>query len=88
MTRTSDIQVARDAIVQLLNQRAPTSSICPSEAARLLLPEDWRPLMRLVREAAGELNEAGVLRVTQKDEEVSVSAKGPIRLRRGPNFKA
>lgn len=44
--------------------------------------------MPVVREAAGELKEAGVLRVTQKDEEVSVNAKGPIRLRRGPNFKA
>ncbi len=42
--------------------------------------------MPLVREAAGELAEDGILRITQKDETVSVNAKGPIRLRRGPNF--
>lgn len=71
------------AILDLLSQRDGDKSICPSEVARRLQPDDWRPLMPPVREAAARLAEDGLVRVTQGDVEVDVrTARGPIRIRR------
>ena len=70
----------------LLDRREAGKTICPSEAARLLGGDDgFRPLMEVVREAAGELAEAGRIEVTQGGEVVDLAeAKGPIRLRTAP----
>jgi len=74
---------ARTTILELLEQRDSGKTICPSEAARELGGDDgFRPLMDVVREAAGELAEAGRIEVTQGGEVVDLeSAEGPIRLR-------
>ena len=74
---------ARDAILDLLAQRAAGRTICPSEAARALGGDDgFRPLMPLVREAAASMADAGELEVTQRGTVVDGrSARGPIRLR-------
>lgn len=70
------------AILDLLRQRAPGKTICPSEAARRVDPVDWRPLMEPTRSVAQRLVEAGRLEVTQKGEPVDLgTVKGPIRLR-------
>ena len=67
----------------LLDRRAEGKTICPSEAARALRPDDWRPLMQPVRDVAAELADEGRLEVTQKGEVVDVrTARGPIRLRK------
>jgi Protein of unknown function (DUF3253) len=73
---------ARRTILALLEQRDPGKTICPSDAARALGGDDgFRPLMDLVRDAAGELVEAGRVEVTQAGEPVDLDrAKGPIRL--------
>lgn len=73
---------ARDAILELLGERDPGKTICPSEAARALAgQEDFRPLMEPVREAAAKLADEGRIEVTQSGEPVRVGeAKGPIRL--------
>ena len=69
----------RGAIAALAAARAPRT-ICPSEVARAL-SEDWRPLMPLVREVAGEMQSEGALRVSQGGAPADpVAAKGPIRL--------
>ncbi len=70
-------------ILALLRKRTPTSSICPSEVARALYPDDWRTRMGEVRDAARVLAKAGEIRVTQGDIELGPTAiwKGPIRLR-------
>jgi hypothetical protein len=61
----------------------PEASFCPSEAARALAPEDWRPLMPRVREVAGRLQRDGRIRATQKGRAVdALAAQGPIRLSR------
>jgi Protein of unknown function (DUF3253) len=80
---------ARRAILALLEQRDPGKTICPSDAARALAgDEGFRPLMGLVREAAGELVEAGRIEVTQHGEPVDLDrAKGPIRLRALPRHE-
>ena len=73
------------AICNLLDQRARGKSICPSEAARAVSPEDWRPLMERSREAARRLVARGEIEITQRGRVVDPStAKGPIRLRRRP----
>ena len=54
----------------------------PSEAARAVGGEDWRPLMEPTRRAARRLVAAGDLVITQGGRVVDPStAKGPIRLR-------
>lgn len=77
----------RAAILDLLARRAPSSSICPSEAARRCDPDEWRELMGPTREVAAQLASTGIIEVTQQGRVVDVStARGPIRLRRGPRW--
>lgn len=47
------------AIRTLLRERAAGKSICPSEVARALAPDDWRPLMPRLREVAARLASSG-----------------------------
>jgi hypothetical protein len=78
-----DAAKIEQTILALLEQRAEGRTICPSEAARSLAPEDWRPLMDPVREVAYAMADDGRLEVTQKGEVVDGrAARGPIRLRR------
>ena len=70
-------------IGELLDQRRPDASICPSEAARTVDPKGWRELMPAARAAAGRLAVAGEVEVTQGGEVVDVAtARGPVRVRR------
>ena len=70
------------AILALLSQRNAGATICPSEAARAVAPDDWRPLMEPARRAARRLVAAGKIEITQGGRAVDPSrAKGPIRLR-------
>ncbi|MEK0170406.1 DUF3253 domain-containing protein [Curtobacterium citreum] len=70
-------------IDELLAARARTSSICPSEVARSLEPDDWRPLMEPARRAARRMTARGEVEITQGGSVVDPStAKGPIRIRR------
>lgn len=70
----------------LLAQRADTSSICPSDAARAAYEGDgdgWRDLMEPTRRAAWRLVAAGEVEVTQSGKPVAESeVRGPIRIRR------
>ncbi|MCS5723117.1 DUF3253 domain-containing protein [Herbiconiux sp. CPCC 203407] len=74
------------AILDLLAKRAPTSTICPSDAARAVGgadPDDWRPLMEPARQAAQRLVDRGEVDITQGGEPVDLAgARGPIRIRR------
>lgn len=73
------------AILVTLGQRAGSASICPSEAARACSAEHWREWLAAVRSAALELEERGVLRVTQRGCTVDGRrARGALRYVRGP----
>lgn len=74
---------AERAILDLLALRGPGKTICPSEAARALGGDDgFRPLMALVRDAAGALAAGGQIEITQRGRRVDVDEpRGPIRLR-------
>ena len=70
-------------IVELLDARAASATICPSEAAKAVGGDDWRDLMQPARDAAHERVERGEVEVTQKGEVVDVTtARGPVRIRR------
>jgi len=70
------------SILDLLAERARTSTICPSEAARAVGADDWRDLMEPARRAARRLVATGSVEVTQGGRVVDPStAKGPIRIR-------
>ena len=71
-----------DAIVTLLDGRAPGKTICPSEAARRVEPDAWRDLMPDARRVASRLVGEGTIEMTQRGEAVDPStARGPVRLR-------
>lgn len=70
------------AILELLRARSRGATLCPSEAARAVNPEDWQKLMDPARRAARRLVAQGRLEITQGGRVVDPStAKGPIRLR-------
>ena len=84
MPSASDQQARlRTVILELLEQRGPGKTICPSDAARAVAGSDFRPLMPAARAVAAELVAAGEIEVTQRGEVVDITqARGPIRLRR------
>lgn len=83
------------AILELLSERAPGKTICPSEAAKLVAGantrskekshatrRDWESLMEPARSAARRLAAQGCILITQHDRPVDpATAKGPSRLR-------
>jgi hypothetical protein len=73
-----------EAIFVLLDARARDATICPSEVARAIAPDRWRPLMPAIRDAARQLARAGRLELRQRGAMVAPDAdiKGPIRLGR------
>ena len=80
--RPDDLRLER-AILRLLLNRPAGSSICPSEAARLVSPDGdtWRELMEPSRAAARRLTALGLAIITQKGQPVDPSsARGPIRI--------
>ncbi|GAA4821884.1 DUF3253 domain-containing protein [Nocardioides caeni] len=80
--RRGEEQLER-TILELLAQRRPGATICPSDAARAAAADDdWRALMEPVRAAARSLVARGVVEVTQGGRVVDLDgAVGPIRMR-------
>lgn len=78
-----DSATIAEAIDALLAARSADASICPSEVARRLSPDDWRALMARVREVASDMARAGRVRITQGDRAIDPDAapRGPIRIR-------
>ncbi len=72
----------RAAILSLLADRGPGKTICPSDAARAVAGDGFRPLMEPTRRVAAQLVGEGRIEVTQRGEVVDLaSVRGPIRLR-------
>lgn len=82
MSGPDDAAVAA-AVRSRVARCAGGASACPSEVARALAPDAWRPLMPRVREAARRLARAGELEITQGGRRIDPDAttRGPIRLR-------
>lgn len=81
--RTATDVALEESILDLLDARAASATICPSEAARAVGGEDWRSLTEPAREAARRLVARDEVEITQSGRVVDPStAKGPIRVRR------
>jgi hypothetical protein len=76
----------RDAILAQTTARGPEKSICPSEVARALDPEDWQRLMPRIRREAALLAREGRIDVLRKGKPVDPEQeiRGVIRLRVRP----
>jgi hypothetical protein len=84
--KSSQEALLERTILQLLQERDPGKTICPSEAARAAAASDnrsdWEPLMQPARDAAQRLVESGHIDITQHGHIVNAATtKGPIRLR-------
>ena len=75
--------VIREAILAQAAARGPDKSLCPSEVARALAPEGWRPLMARVRREAVALAREGRIDILRKGRPVdpATEIRGVIRLR-------
>lgn len=73
-------------ILRQTSERGAAKSICPSEVARALAPDEdaWRRLMGPIRAAAIRLARQGQVEVLRKGKPVSPDAeiRGVIRLRK------
>jgi len=75
------------AAVALLRARPGRSDISPSEVAQRVGGEEWQSRLEESRMAARRLANRGIVEITQHNQTVDIStARGPIRLRRGPQF--
>jgi hypothetical protein len=74
-------------VLTLAGHRAPTKTICPSDAARAVGGADWRALVPVVREVARQLARERRVQVTQRGEPLDPDAawKGPVRIRLAPH---
>lgn len=73
------------ATMRALLRHRETSTICPSDAARVVGGEGWREVMDVARDVARELHEQEVVEVRQGGERVDPStASGPLRIAAGP----
>lgn len=79
--KVSDKKIENE-ILEMLLRRDTGKTICPSEVARKLYPENWREEMEHVRLIARKLVREGKIVITQAGQEVDPdSFKGAIRLR-------
>lgn len=71
------------AMRTLLRARPSTSSICPSDVARVAGGRSWRTLLPQAREVARDAACAGEIVVTQRAQQLNPNAdwRGPVRLR-------
>ena len=69
-------------ILDLLEARETTATICPSEVVRRLHPDDWRARMEDVRRAGRRLAMRDEIEFLQHGRVVDpATVRGPIRLR-------
>ncbi|MBL4717999.1 MAG: DUF3253 domain-containing protein [Erythrobacter sp.] len=78
------VGVANAAVLTLLAERAPETTICPSEVARKITcndAADWRLAMPLVREAVDQLFDQKIIRLSWKGRLLSARS-GSYRIGR------
>lgn len=84
-----EFEVRAIAAIRALLRKREGSSICPSDIARIVGGADdaWRSVMPAVREIAGFMAARDEVVVMQKGDPVDVAtARGPVRIIRGPRF--
>ena len=79
------MNLARDAIVKLLDERGADKTICPSEVARALAGTDgdWRSRMDEVHECVDGMADEGQIILSWKGRRLS-KREGPYRISGSP----
>lgn len=91
MSKAPSDQELLDKLHELLVDRGPEKSICPSEVPRSIMGEqsEWRTQLKRTRELAYPLIAAGQIVMLKKGKPVDPTAvKGVVRLAQGRNFPA
>lgn len=71
-----------ETILHLAEERGRDKTICPSEVARHMFPNNWRSSMKQIRKIAFDLRDKGKVAILQKGNELDgKEAIGPIRIR-------
>jgi hypothetical protein len=72
-----------DAILAAIDARAAGKTICPTDAAKVLDPENWRARLHQIRSAGVHLARTGAIAIYRKGKPVSPDGfKGVYRLGR------
>jgi len=77
-----NIEAITDAMLRIAAERGPEKSLCPTDVARAVSAENWRPLLGAVRKVAADLARDGKIEILRKGKPISPDEiKGVIRLR-------
>lgn len=77
-----------EALLEMLLDRGPSRSVCPSEVARRVDPHDWKTLLEPTRRSARRLVARGRAVITQQGRIVDPDrARGAIRIQLATNHR-
>jgi hypothetical protein len=77
-----NIEAITDALLRIAAERGPEKSFCPTDVARAVSAENWRPLLGAVRKVAADLARQGKIEILRKGKPINPDdMRGVIRLR-------
>ena len=77
-----NIEAITAALLHLATERGPEKSLCPTDVARAVSAENWRPLLGAVRKVAADLARQGKIEILRKGKPINPDEmRGVIRLR-------
>jgi hypothetical protein len=77
-----NIEAITDAMLRIAAERGPEKSMCPTDVARAVSAENWRPLLGPVRKVAADLARQGKIEILRKGKPINPGdMRGVIRLR-------
>ncbi len=77
-----NIEAITTAMLQIAAERGPEKSLCPTDVARAVSAEDWRPLLGAVRKVAADLARQGKIEILRKGKPINPDEMlGVIRFR-------
>ena len=77
-----NIEAITDAMLRIAAERGPEKSMCPTDVARAVSAENWRPLLGAVRKVAADLARQGKIEILRKGKPIKPDdMRGVIRLR-------
>jgi hypothetical protein len=77
-----NIEAITDAMLRIAADGGPEKSLCPTDVARAVSAENWRPLLGAVRKVAADLARQGKIEILRKGKPINPDdMRGVIRLR-------
>ena len=77
-----NIEAITATMLRIAAERGPEKSMCPTDVARAVSTENWRPLLGAVRKVAADLARQGKIEILRKGKPINPDEmRGVIRLR-------